>query len=112
MLSDRKRSKVNDFVFCSRSDKLASQPSKYETISKKGPKLALGGTDAVIMLRKRVFRHITDIPNDPVEYRLLYAEAVQQVISVSTGTPSLTVDVHCCHSVDTRVYSSKPLSLC
>lgn len=63
------------------SDKLASQPSKYETISKKGPKLALGGTDAVIMLRKRVFRHITDIPNDPVEYRLLYAEAVQQVIS-------------------------------
>nr|XP_034326517.1 myosin-I heavy chain isoform X5 [Crassostrea gigas] len=63
------------------SDKLASQPSKYETISKKGPKMALGGTDAVIMLRKRVFKHITDIPNDPVEYRLLYAEAVQQVIS-------------------------------
>lgn len=45
--------------------------------------MALGGTDAVIMLRKRVFKHITDIPNDPVEYRLLYAEAVQQVISVS-----------------------------
>ncbi|XP_056022495.1 myosin-I heavy chain-like isoform X9 [Ostrea edulis] len=63
------------------SDKLASQPSKYETLSKKGPKMALGGTDAVIMLRKRVFRHITEIPNDPVEYRLLYAEAVQQVIS-------------------------------
>ena len=103
LLSDGKKSKVNDFVFCSRSDKLASQPSKYETISKKGPKLALGGTDAVIMLRKRVFRHITDIPNDPVEYRLLYAEAVQQVISVSTETPSLTVDIHCCHSVDTCV---------
>ncbi|XP_062572386.1 myosin-I heavy chain-like isoform X2 [Saccostrea cucullata] len=63
------------------SDKLAAQPSKYETISKKGPKMALGGTDAVIMLRKRVFKHITEIPNDPVEYRLLYAEAVQQVIS-------------------------------
>lgn len=45
--------------------------------------MALGGTDAVIILRKRVFKHITDIPNDPVEYRLLYAEAVQQVISVS-----------------------------
>jgi hypothetical protein len=86
---------VSGFVhvpyFHYRSNKLAAQPSKYETMSRKGPKMALGGTDAVIMLRKRVFKHITEIPNDPVEYRLLYAEAVQQVISVSTDKQRLKV---------------------
>ena len=42
--------------------------------------MALGGSDAKIMLRKRVYKHIHDIPNDPVEYRLLYAEAVRKVV--------------------------------
>ncbi|XP_059160288.1 unconventional myosin heavy chain 6-like isoform X2 [Physella acuta] len=62
------------------TDKLSAQPSKYETVSKKGPKMALGGCDAKLMFRKRVYRHVHDIPNDPIEYHLLYAEAVQKVV--------------------------------
>lgn len=58
-------------------------PSKYETISKKGFKLAIGSPDAKFIFRKRVYRHIHDIPNDPVEYHLLYSEAVSKVVSVS-----------------------------
>ncbi|KAL4238111.1 hypothetical protein ACF0H5_002823 [Mactra antiquata] len=62
------------------SEKLSSQPSKYETVSKKGPKLALGGSDARLVFRKRVYKHVHDIPNDPIEYHLLYAEAVNKVV--------------------------------
>ncbi|XP_055956825.1 myosin-I heavy chain isoform X1 [Patella vulgata] len=63
-------------------EKMAAKPSHYETISKKGPKLALGGADAKIMFRKRVYKHVHDIPNDPVEYHLLYAEAVAKVVKL------------------------------
>ena len=61
---------------------MSAQPSKYETVSKKGPKVALGGSDARLVFRKRVYRHVHDIPNDPVEYHLLYAEAVNKVVKV------------------------------
>ncbi|XP_045181128.2 myosin-I heavy chain-like isoform X2 [Mercenaria mercenaria] len=61
-------------------ERQSSQPSKYETVSKKGPKLALGGSDARLVFRKRVYKHVHDIPNDPVEYHLLYAEAVNKVV--------------------------------
>jgi myosin-7 len=44
--------------------------------------MALGGSDAKLMFRKRVYRHIKDIPNDPVEYQLLYAEAAFKVIYI------------------------------
>ena len=72
------------FFFCQffRQDRLSSQPSKYETVSKKGPKMALGGSDVKLVFRKRVYRHVHDIPNDPVEYHLLYAEAVNKVVKV------------------------------
>ncbi|ESO93643.1 hypothetical protein LOTGIDRAFT_119149, partial [Lottia gigantea] len=63
-------------------DRVAAKPSHYETISKKGPKLALGGADAKIMFRKRVYKHVHDIPNDPIEYHLLYAEAVYKVVKM------------------------------
>ena len=63
-------------IFCYdpyfRQERLSAQPSKYETVSKKGPKMALGGSDAQLVFRKRVYRHVHDIPNDPVEYHLLY----------------------------------------
>ncbi|XP_052271099.1 unconventional myosin-VIIb-like isoform X2 [Dreissena polymorpha] len=62
------------------SEKQSALPSKYETVSKKGPKMALGGTDARLIFRKRVYRQVHDIPNDPVEYHLLYAEAVNKVV--------------------------------
>ncbi|BFZ12100.1 hypothetical protein BsWGS_15138 [Bradybaena similaris] len=61
-------------------DCLSTQPSSYETVSKKGPRLALGGADARLVFRKRVYKHVHDIPNDPVEYHLLYAEAVHKVV--------------------------------
>jgi myosin-7 len=44
--------------------------------------MVLGGSDAKLMFRKRVYRHIKDIPNDPVEYQLLYAEAAYKVVKV------------------------------
>lgn len=44
--------------------------------------MALGGSDAKLVFRKRVYRHVHDIPNDPVEYHLLYAEAVNKVVKV------------------------------
>ncbi|KAL3874589.1 hypothetical protein ACJMK2_037577 [Sinanodonta woodiana] len=62
-------------------DRLSISLSKYETVSKKGPKMAMGGhQDAKLVFRKRVYRYINEIPNDPVEYHLLYAEAVQKVV--------------------------------
>ncbi|CAL1545802.1 unnamed protein product [Lymnaea stagnalis] len=64
------------------ADHLSVQPTKYETVSKKGPKLALGGSDAKLVFRKRVYRHVHDIPNDPIEYHLLYAESVQKVVKL------------------------------
>ena len=69
--------------YVSSGDKLVAQAAKTETISKKGQKVALGGTEAMLMFRKRVYRHVHDIPNDPIEYHLLYAEAVNKVVRVS-----------------------------
>ena len=73
---------IKHLTICYSSEKLSAQPSKYETVSKKGPKMALGGTDARLIFRKRVYKHVHDIPNDPVEYHLLYAEAVNKVVKV------------------------------
>ena len=67
------------------ADRLSAQLSKNETISKKGQKMALGGSDARLVFRKRVYRHVHDIPNDPIEYHLLYAEAVNKVVKVDWG---------------------------
>ncbi|KAL8585216.1 hypothetical protein ACOMHN_013231 [Nucella lapillus] len=61
-------------------DRVAAQQSKMDSISKKGQAIALCGTDAMLMFRKRVYRHVHDIPNDPIEYHLLYAEAVNKVV--------------------------------
>ncbi|KAH9515344.1 hypothetical protein Btru_014195 [Bulinus truncatus] len=63
-------------------DHLSIQPTKYETVSKKGPKLALGGSDSKLLFRKRIYRHVHDIPNDPIEYHLLYAEAAHKVVKL------------------------------
>ena len=80
---------------------MSAQPSKYETVSKKGPKVALGGSDARLVFRKRVYRHVHDIPNDPVEYHLLYAEAVNKVVKVGVYN---TVFVNTLDSVNSLIF--------
>jgi myosin-7 len=74
----------NSYFFS--ENRSSTQLTKYQTVPRKvGYDNALGGGDAKFFFRKRVFKHIKDVCNDPVEYHLLYAQAVQSVVMVSTS---------------------------
>lgn len=59
------------------------QLSKYQTVSRKGNfNEAIGEGESRFVFRRRLFKNPRVIPTDPVEYGLMYAQAVHSVVRV------------------------------
>ena len=59
----------------------SSDQTKYQTMKKGAPAVqAIGGGDAKFYVKRRLFRTPQKIPTDPVEYHLIYAQAVHSAL--------------------------------
>jgi myosin-7 len=52
----------------------------YQTVTSKNTQKAIGGGDIKLFFKKRVFKNISDVPTDPVEFSLLVCQAMDDMI--------------------------------